>query len=411
MIDFVCPPPQKLDSLRAGPLEPHLEGFAALLARQGYCQIYSWRKLRLAEALGQWLTNRRLHPRQLDEHQANAFLKQWQKRHHFSGDSYTLAMLLEHLRQNGTIPARVPSTEDNDSFGSLLRDYEQFLRLERGLMPVTIHECVRVARCFLKQRFSTGQIQLRQLRAGDAADFILSVSPGYGRRYLQTMASRLRGFFRFLVQRGYITAPLADTVPTVAVRQLSDLPRYLETRDVEKVLGSCDRRTSIGKRDYAILLLLARLGLRAHEVARLCLEDIDWRAGEVCVRGKGHRLDRLPLPKDVGEAIASYLKIRRGSATTRRVFLRSKAPYEGLIAETVGSVVHRALKRVQLHPPHRGAHLLRHSLATRMLQSGVPMAEIGQVLRHKLAQTTAIYAKVDLNALRLLAQPWPGGAQ
>jgi integrase len=254
-------------------------------------------------------------------------------------------------------------------------------------------------------------MQLPQLQAGDAADFILSVSPGYGRRYLQTMASRLRGFFRFLVQRGYITAPLADTVPTVAVRRLSDLPRYLETRDVEKVLGSCDRRTNIGKRDYAILLLLARLGLRAHEVARLCLEEIDWNAGEVCVRGKGHRLDRLPLPKDVGEAIASYLKIRRGGTPTRRVFLRSKAPYEGLVAETVGSVVDRALERVQLHPPHRGAHLLRHSLATRMLKNGVPMAEIGQVLRHKLAQTTAIYAKVDLNALRLLAQPWPGGAQ
>jgi site-specific recombinase XerC len=411
MIDFFCPQPQKLDSLRSGPLGPHLEGFAALLARQGYCQIYRWRKLRLAAALGQWLEKRRLHLCQLDEQQANAFLQRWQQRHRFSGDSYTLTMLLQHLRQNGVIPAIVPPVEESGFMGDLIRDYEQFLRQERGLLPVTIHECVRVAQRFLRHRFPKGQIQLRQLGASDAADFILRVSPGYGHRYLQSLTSRLRVFFRFLLQRGHMAAPLVDTIPTVAARQLSHVPRYMETRDVEKTLGSCDRRTKIGKRDYAVLLLLARLGLRASEVARLGLEDVDWRAGEVCVRGKGQRLDRLPLPKDVGEAIASYLKIRPCGATTRRVFLRDKAPYEGLVAETVGSVVDRALTRVRLHPPHRGAHLLRHSLATRMLQSGVSMAQISQVLRHQSAQTTMIYAKVDLNALRLLAQPWPGGAQ
>jgi site-specific recombinase XerD len=411
MIDFFRPQPQEMSPLRSGPLGPHLEGFAALLVRQGYCRIYGWRKFRLAAALSQWLAERRLHPSQLDEHQASAFLQRWQGRHRFSGDSYTLTMLLQHLRQNGVIPAGVPPVEDSGFLGSLIRDYEQFLRQERGLVPATIYECVRTACRFLKHRFPTGQIQLRQLRAGDAADFILRANSGCGRRHLQSVTSRLRGFFGFLRQRGFITVPLADTVPAVAARRLSELPRYLEAYEVEKVLGSCDRRTNLGKRDYAILLLLARLGLRANEVAGLCLEEIDWRAGEVSIRGKGQRLDRLPLPKDVGQAIASYLKTQRCGATTRRVFLRSKAPYEGLVAETVGSIVESALKRAQLHPPHYGAHLLRHSLATRLLRNGVSMAQISQVLRHQSAQATAIYAKVDLNALRLLAQPWPGGAQ
>jgi site-specific recombinase XerD len=225
------------------------------------------------------------------------------------------------------------------------------------------------------------------------------------------MTSRLRVFYRFLAMRGHISAPLADTVPTVSAPKLAHLPRYLEARDVEKVLKACDQRTKLGKRDHAILLFLARLGLRASEVARLSLEDIDWSSGEVCIHGKGQRLDRLPLPKDVGAALASYLKIRANATTTRRVFLRSKAPYEGLVAETVGSVVARALTRAQVSAPHRGSHLLRHSLATRMLRKGVSMAQISQVLRHQSPATTAIYAKVDLDALRLLAQPWPGGAQ
>jgi len=410
MIDFFRPQPQELACLRARPLGPHLESFAALLMQQGYCRLYGRRILRLTTALDQWLAKHQLRPRQLDERQANTFLKWWQRRHHFSGDSYALEKLLAHLRKDGAIPAPVLPAMDS-LLNRLIADYEQFLRQERGLMAVTIHECARVARGFLRHRFPTDHIQLRQLKAGDAADYTLHFSSGCGQRHLQTMTSRLRVFLRFLMVRGHIPAPLADTVPSVSAPKLAHLPRYLEAGDVEKVLGACDRRTKLGKRDRAILLLLARLGLRASEVARLGLEDIDWRGGEVCIRGKGQRLDRLPLPKDVGAALASYLKIRPNATTTRRVFLRSKAPYEGLVAETVGSVVARALTRAQVSAPHRGSHLLRHSLATRMLRKGVSMAQISQVLRHQSPATTAIYAKVDLDALRLLAQPWPGGAQ
>jgi hypothetical protein len=201
MIDFFRPQPQELACLRSRPLGPHLESFAALLMQQGYCRLYGRRILRLAAALDQWLTKHQLRPHQLDERQANAFLKWWQRRHHFSGDSFALEKLLEHLRKDGAIPSPVCPAKDN-FLNSLLRDYEQFLRQERGLLPVTIHECVRVARCFLRHRFPTDHIQLRQLKAGDAADYTLHFSSGCGQRHLQTMTSRLRVFFRFLVMRG-----------------------------------------------------------------------------------------------------------------------------------------------------------------------------------------------------------------
>jgi site-specific recombinase XerD len=179
------------------------------------------------------------------------------------------------------------------------------------------------------------------------------------------------------------------------------------------LLRCCDRRQNTGRRDYAILLLLARLGLRAGEVARLNLEDIDWMAGQLCIRGKGERVDRLPLLEDVGKAIADYLQRGRPSCSTRRVFVRSIPPHDGFAdpPNSISGVVNRALTRAALNPPNRGAHLLRHSLATNLLRSGASLAQIGQLLRHQQMQTTEIYAKVDLNALRALAQPWPGGAQ
>jgi integrase/recombinase XerD len=184
----------------------------------------------------------------------------------------------------------------------------------------------------------------------------------------------------------------------------------LEKEEVEKVLLSCDRRRKVGKRDYAILLLLARLGLRAGEVVRLTLDDLDWHSGELLVRGKGARVDRLPLLRDVGQALADYLQKGRPECSSRRVFIQCKAPYEGFAkAGSVSCLVRAALERAQLCPQNRGAHLLRHSLATGMLRNGASLAQIGQVLRHQLPQTTEIYAKVDLDALRKLALPWLGG--
>ncbi len=412
MINFFRPRPEDLFPLRSGPLAPHLEGFAAVLAQQGYCRSTGWQKVRLVAELSQWLAVRGLRIGQLDERQVSAFLEARTKtRRRGSGDSCTMARLLRHLRQSCVLPAPRPSAV-RSFLDRLVGEYEEFLRKERNLCPGSIAAYLPMVRRFFEHRFPTGEIQLRQLSAGDAAEFILHASDRCGRRYLQSTASTLRSFFGFLLQRGKISIPLAKTVPTVAARRMAELPKFLEASQVEKLLKSCDRRRSLGRRDYAILLLLARLGLRGGEVVHLCLEDIDWQAGELIIRGKGGRLDRLPLPCDVGQAIADYLKTRRSGGASRRVFLQSKAPYEGLASSgVVGSVVRSALARAQLHPVRRGAHLLRHSLASRLLQGGASLAQIGQVLRHQEIQTTEIYAKVDINALRLLAQPWPGGAR
>ena len=200
---------------------------------------------------------------------------------------------------------------------------------------------------------------------------------------------------------------------TVANWRHLDLPGFLETEQVERLLQSCDRtRSNIGgRRDYAILLLLARLGLRAHEVRHLTLDGIKWASGAVLIRGKGGREDRLPLPSDVGRAVAAYLKAGRPPCSCRRVFVRLLAPHEGLTSSTIASVVERALARAQISAPHKGAHLLRHSLATRMLRGGASLTQIGHILRHQRTDTTEIHARVDQNALRALAPPWPGGVQ
>ncbi|MBI5440256.1 MAG: tyrosine-type recombinase/integrase [Deltaproteobacteria bacterium] len=288
------------------------------------------------------------------------------------------------------------------------------MRTERGLTTATVINYVPFLRCFLTERFGEGPLSLRDLAPSDSSGFILrhagSMTPGRAK----LMVTALRSFFRFLLQRGEIQVDLAASVPTVADWRLSTVPKYLSAEEIERLLEAVDRSTSTGRRNYAILLLLARLGLRAGEVVTLDLDDIDWRAGEIVVRGKGLRHDRLPLVPDVGEALAAYLQMARPKSPTRRVFLRGKPPYRGLAGtSTVSSVVYRALGRAGLQPPNKGAHLLRHSLATGMLHRGASMAEIGELLRHRATDTTEIYAKVDLRGLRSLAQPWPvaGGGQ
>ena len=227
------------------------------------------------------------------------------------------------------------------------------------------------------------------------------------------MTTAFRSFFRFLFQKGELHADLAASVPTVAAWRLSTVPKHLTPEEVERVLKACNRGLASGRRDYAVLLLLARLGLRAGEVVALQLDDINWRAGEITVRGKGLFHDRMPLPADVGKALASYLRRDRPACQTRRVFVCMKAPPRGFAGPgTLTTIVRRALARADLHPIFKGAHLLRHSLATSMLGSGATLGEIGEVLRHRTPNTTQIYAKVDFEGLRSLAHPWPmGGGQ
>jgi site-specific recombinase XerD len=226
------------------------------------------------------------------------------------------------------------------------------------------------------------------------------------------MVGALRSFLRYLRLRGDIALDLAEVVPSVPDWRLAHLPKSIAPDEVERLLRAVDRSHPTGQRDYAVLLLLARLGLRAGEVVAMTLEDIDWEGGELLIHSKGGQQDRLPLLQDVGQALASYLREARPRCATRRVFVTMKAPRRGFAGPgAVCTIVRHALQLADLHPPRKGAHLLRHSLATGMLRRGASLAEIGEILRHRLPNTTQIYAKVDLDALRAIAPPWPGGAK
>jgi site-specific recombinase XerD len=412
MIVRFDPKLEELHCLHIGPLGPHIESFAALLMQQGYCRNNGWQKMRLVADLSRWLQRKHTRLKQLSEDQTDKFLRmRWRQVSRQSGDQITMSQLLRHLRQTCAIPNAVPVLQND--IDSMEQDYRSFLFRERGFTPASAQLYVTVMRRFLFHRFSTGKVRLENLRAKDVTEFVLHDMSGRGRRSAQLMATVLRSFLSFLFQQGRIVANLAAAVPTVAGWRLSELPRFLEAEQVEKILRSCDRRRKAGKRDYAILLLLARLGLRAGEVANLVLEDIDWRSGELLIRGKGARIDKLPLLHDVGQALVDYLRKGRPDCSCRRVFIQSKAPYVGFAnpPNTVCAIVRRALARAQIDSRHHGAHVLRHSLATRMLGKGASLAQIGQVLRHQQVQTTEIYAKVDLTALSALALPWLGGVR
>jgi integrase/recombinase XerD len=256
------------------------------------------------------------------------------------------------------------------------------------------------------------------LSDGDAAGLVRALSAcrarsgrGDGLRVGEhdpVFVAALRSFLRFCFVEGLVALDLAPAALAVTGRRRSSLPRGISQQDAAALLGSCDRRSALGRRDYAMILMLLRLGLRRGEVASLKLDDIDWRAGELLVHGKGAREDRLPLPADVGEAIAGYLQRGRPRGEHREVFLRARAPFEPIVSGTVSSTVRRACRRAGI--AEVGAHRLRHTVACEMVAAGVPLVEIAQVLRHHSLQSTAVYARVDVEQLRLLAAPWPGGA-
>jgi len=404
--------PADLDRFRRGPLMPYIDTLARLLSQQGYSHQVGMQKLRLIALLSRWLQEERIGLEHLDEPRINDFLtsqkkalrRQRQVRH-------TLAQLLQELRRLQVIPGPQP-VQSGSTTDVLLQDYGRFLAEERGLSQATLDNYLPVARRFLAKAFGTRAVELNQLVGRDINGFILREQSAFSPKRVQLTTSALRSFLGFLYLRGQLPAPLALSVPTVATWRLSKLPQFLEPLQVRRMLESCDRSSPCGRRDYAALLLLARLGLRAGEVVHLCLEDINWDGGEVLIRGKSSREDRLPLPPDVGRALAVYLQKDRPSCSCRRVFIRMKAPHVGFSTSVaVCDIVRRALRRAHLEPERKGAHLLRHSLATQMLRGGATLTQIGQILRHQLPQTTEIYAKVDLTALRALAQPWPGGAR
>ena len=294
----------------------------------------------------------------------------------------------------------------------LIGAYERFLLEERNLSPNSIAHLRLFARRFLTEKFGNGLLKLSIIRAPDVTAFIQRHAHDHGPFCAKHLVGATRSFLRYLHYKGLIDADLSLAVPKVARWRLSTLPKHLPAAQVRQVLRRCDRSTALGRRDYAILLLLARLGLRAGEVVRLRLEDIDWDNARITVCGKGGRWAQLPLPADVARAIARYLRHGRPRCACRRLFIRDYAPIEGFRrAGSIAMIVKRALGNAGVVSARKGAHLLRHSLATEMLRKRASLDEIGEVLRHKSSDTTAIYAKVDLDSLRALALPWPGGAR
>ena len=408
-IQFFFPNPDKWQRLRAGPLAGEIDGFAAWLADEGYARSTARRKLWVTADLSLWLARQGLDIEVLDEQRLEAFMLTFKPRR---GDFATVRQVLAWLRDQGRVPAARNAPPGESPLEPILRTYECFLVEQRGVSPATVTNYLPIVRAFLTASFGSGAVKLESLSARDANRFVLGEAQRLSRSRAKLVATALRSFLRHLHQRGDIPAELASGVLPVMHWRLSGLPKALPPEQVEEILASCDRSTAPGRRDYAILLLLARLGLRGGEVAALTLDDFDWDEGLVTVSGKGCRREPLPLPSEAGEALADYLRHARPSCPTRRLFVRLKAPHRGFRSTAaVSDIVRRALSRAGIDPPCKGAHLLRHSFATGMLRNGASLEEIGQILRHRHPETTQIYAKLDLEALRALAPAWPGGAE
>ncbi len=400
--------PLAAQRLRSCAFGAHLDAFSAHLEDLGYSQATIRTKLWIVGYLAHWMSARRVVVAHLDEQRIVECLAARRRcDRKCRGFRRTMLQLLERLRSAGDVPTPEP-VRDESPEAVLLERYERYLRHERALAKWTVVGYRPFVRAFIAEHFKVGAASFADLGTGNVQDFLLARVARMAPKRGLLMGTALRSFLRFLFLRAETEVDLALAVPTVRQWRLSSVPRYLPAEDVERLLKACDTSTATGRRNHAILLLLARLGLRASEVVTLVLGDLRWRDGEIIVRGKGKAYDRLPLLPDVGAALARYLEKDRPTSKSRRVFLCSRAPYGGFShPSTVSTIVSRTLARAGLEPPTRGAHLLRHSLATTMVRRGASLAEIGQVLRHRSPNTTEIYAKLDFAALRDVALPWP----
>jgi len=389
-----------------GPLAPFASGFAAALEEQGYNSIPIAVHLRLMAHVSRWLDAKHLPPSKLTTSNVEAYIADRRAArlsvHH---SPRSLAPLVGFLEGLGVVkPPKAPASWLDRMSG----EYVTYLVAERGLAASTIELYERTARAFLGHAGRGRRVELRALTPGDIRAFALRECRRQCPHSAGNRMSELRCYLRFLHLQGHTPSSLTAAVPTVAGWRQTGLPRGIEPAQVTRIIASCDPATVLGRRDLAICTMVARLGLRVNEVALVGLDDIDWRSGEISIAGKGGRRDRLPLPVDVGETLAAYLAHGRPVGGSRRLFRKGCAPYGGLSRTAVRSVLRRACWRAGL--PDVGGHRLRHTLATDMLRQGGSLGEIGQILRHSNVATTAIYAKVDRDALRALALPWPGGA-
>ena len=319
-----------------------------------------------------------------------------------------LRELLAVLRESGL--CRPLALEAGSTHQQLLNEYRRYLLTERGLAERTIEHYTEAAQAFLVSRAADDARVIKEWTAADVLTFVQRRSIYRPSVHMQQVCTGLRAFLRYLCFRGHIDCDLSKCVPRIAHWRLATLPKSLSAEQIERMLLGCRRDTGGGRRDYAVLLLLSRLGLRAEELRRLTLDDIHWQRGELTVRGKGRGPEPMPLPEDVGEALAAYLTHGRPASGSRSVFVRLTPPHEAYgNSDAFGHIVRHAMRRAAVDAPSKGTHIFRHTLATEMLRSGASLREIGYLLRHRDEDTTRLYAKVDLVRLRTLALPWPGG--
>ena len=393
--------------LMTGPLAPFAGQYRDRLKERGYSPLSAVNMERQVAQMSRWLQVEGLGVAEMSESRIDAFVGFVRAGGCGSGRSQLsrpgLLCLLELLRELGVVPPPVLATRSLDE--ALMDSFERYLLSERGLAAGTVAGYVAHGSRFVAGLDPGG---LGQVKTADVTAAVLGRSEQLSVSGTQNFVAGLRAFLRFCFVEALIEVDLSEAALPTTGRRRSSLPRGISAGDAAALLASCDRRTGLGRRDYALLMIMLRLGLRRSEVCSIGLDDIDWRSGEMVVVGKGARRDRLPLPADVGEAVASYLARGRPVTEHREVFIRSRAPFEPIAGGTVASTVRRACRRAGV--AEVGSHRLRHTMACEMVAAQVPLTQIAQVLRHDSLQSTAIYARVDLETLRLLAQPWIGGA-
>lgn len=399
-----------IQELRCGMLGKYIDYFAAYYYELGYARKCLAYRFAVIRSLSQWLTKRSLRLADLDEEQLAQFAKLRERqttRFLLRGDRTILSLLIDYLRREKAIPQPHPTKPENNPVENITQAYVQYLDEDKGLCASTIKRNKGIVHEFLTEQFGKGRVCFSKITQNKILTYLSYNKKHKNPKSIQLTASAFRSFLRYLVMIGKVGAELAGCIPSMPGWRNAHLPVFLVKSEIKQLLKACDRRTHKGCRNYAILLLLIRLGLRASEVVNLSLDDINWELGELTICGKGRKYRVLPLPADVGQALVTYLRCARPKSIDRQVFIRSLAPYKGLRSYSdITSIVCRALKAAGLRPRQMGAHLLRYTAAAETLNKGGTLFEIGQLLGHSSVDTTALYTKINITGLRELAKPW-----
>ena len=400
-----------IQELRQGVLGKYIDDFALYLHELGYSKKQLQPRLTVIRKLSIWLRKNNIDLFDLNENQLNRFVKVRARQSTTflrCGHRKTLGYFIDYIRLKKVIPPSIPVIPENESIERIIQAYTKYLDEDKGLCASTIIRNKKDIYNFLYKQFGKNKFIPKKITQNMILTYIIKFKEWHALKSLQVMVSELRSFLRYLVMIGKISAELANCIPAMPGWRAAHLPVFLVKSETKKLLRTCDRSTPNGQRNYAILLLLMRLGLRASEVLNLTLDNINWDLSELEINGKGRKRRVLPLPSDVGKAIASYIYYARPKCLDRHVFIRNFPPYKGLCnPSSISTIVRRALIAASLKPRQMGAHLLRYTAAMETLSNGATLFKIGELLGHCSVDTTAIYTKIDVVSLKELAKPWP----